>query len=111
VRAPLHLSGFVLRGHCCVGRKWDATPAPRERRRVGKHTTGVYSTPDKSAIRHLATAWSVARRRNATVPTRETRSDPLEAGPTVAYAAVKGRFTAVARDEHFPSVGLRGLLD
>ena len=45
--------------HCCVGRKWDTTPAPREARRISKHTKGVYSTPDKSAIRHLALDASV----------------------------------------------------
>jgi hypothetical protein len=39
------------RRHCCVGRKWDTTAASREAVRVGKCTTGVYSTLDKSPIR------------------------------------------------------------
>jgi hypothetical protein len=60
------------KGHCCVGRKWDTTPALREALRVGKCTTGVYSTLDKSPIRspirRLAAARKVLRRRNATVP-------------------------------------------
>jgi hypothetical protein len=57
-----------FRRHCCVGRKWDTTPALREALRVGKCTTGVYSTLDKSPIRRLAAALKVLRRRNATVP-------------------------------------------
>jgi Kelch motif len=54
--------------HCCVGRKWDAMPAPGEALPVGKHTTGVYSTLAKSPILRLAAARKVPRRRNATVP-------------------------------------------
>jgi hypothetical protein len=66
-------AAYSLRGHCCVGRKWDTTPAPREALRVGKYTTGVYSTPDKSPIRRLAAVWKVPRRRNATVPIGHAR--------------------------------------
>ncbi len=54
-------------GHCCVGRKWDTTPPPREALRVGKCTTGVYSRLDKSPIQRLAAAREIPRRRNATV--------------------------------------------
>jgi hypothetical protein len=55
-------------GTVAFGRKWDTTPAPREALGVGKCTTGVYSTLDKSPIRRLAAARKVPRRRNATVP-------------------------------------------
>jgi hypothetical protein len=41
----------AFNGHCCVGRKWDTTPAPREALGVGKCTTGVDSTLDKSLLR------------------------------------------------------------
>ena len=55
-----------------MGHNGDARPGSP----LGKHTTGVYTTADKAPISRLATAPTVPRRCNATVPASVTRSTP-----------------------------------
>jgi hypothetical protein len=85
VFAAFFMDCQACQGHCCVGRKSDTTPAPREALRVGKYTIGVYSTLDKSPIRRLAAARKVPRRRNATVPSVLFYSNQDGAGYHMRY--------------------------
>jgi hypothetical protein len=47
---------LVYRGHCCVGRKSDTSPARSAGLRVDKHAIEGQSTPDKSPIPRRAAA-------------------------------------------------------